>query len=79
MQLFIVHQCRRGESHNYDIVEGPVVDDKVYNYVTDFIDGIITAEQFMSFASYNKPSHQVAFCTPKALQCLKFINRRTVQ
>ena len=29
---FIV-ACRKGESHKYDIVEGPMADDTIYNYV----------------------------------------------
>ena len=32
---FIV-SCRRGYTHNYDIVIGPMANDQVYNYVEDF-------------------------------------------
>ena len=35
---FIV-ACRSGQSHDYDIVEGPMADDTIYNYVQNFIDG----------------------------------------
>ena len=34
---FIV-ACRNGQSHPYDIVEGPMMDDKIYNYTQNFID-----------------------------------------
>ncbi len=32
---FIV-KCRKEEIHQYDIVEGPMADDTVWNYVDDF-------------------------------------------
>lgn len=35
---FIV-QCRKGIAHTYDIVEGPMADDTIYNYIQNFIDG----------------------------------------
>ena len=37
---FIV-ACRSGQSHDYDIVEGPMADDTIYNYVQNFINGKI--------------------------------------
>ena len=33
-------------SHNYDIVEGPMADDTVWNYVNDFLTGRISRKQF---------------------------------
>lgn len=27
-----VVECRRGKSHEYDIVEGPMADDTIYNF-----------------------------------------------
>ena len=32
---FIAH-CRSGKTHRYDIVEGPMANDTVWNYVNDF-------------------------------------------
>lgn len=31
--------CRNGASHSYDIVEGPMADDSIFNYVQNFMDG----------------------------------------
>ena len=42
---FIV-ASRRGISHEYDIVEGPMANDTIYNYVQDFIDGKISRAAF---------------------------------
>lgn len=34
---FIV-DCRNGKTHDYDIVEGPMADDTIWNFLSDFID-----------------------------------------
>ena len=68
---FIV-SCRSGKSHNYDIVIGTMADDQIYNYISDYMDGVITKEQFWILAKFKYPTHQIAFCTEKALKCLKY-------
>ena len=69
---FIINS-RNGKKHNYDIVIGAMADDQVYNYITDLIQGQITREAFWELAKFRHPTHQIAFCTDKALKCLKFI------
>lgn len=68
---FIV-ACRNNEPHDYDIVVGAMADDQIYNYISDFIRNTITREQFWSLAKFKYPTHQIAFCTEKALDCLTF-------
>lgn len=68
---FIV-DCRAGKPHNYDIVIGAMADDQIYNFISDFIDGIITRQQFWSLAKFKYPTHQINFCTEKALECLHY-------
>lgn len=70
---FIV-QCRAGEKHTYDIVIGPMANDQVYNYVSDYINGVLTKEQFWVLAKFKHPTHQIAFCSENALQSLTFIH-----
>lgn len=55
--------------HDYDIVEGPVADDKVATEIDKYIEGSISKEQFLSNLTY-KPSHQICFCTMQSLQAL---------
>ena len=74
---FIV-SCRSGKAHSYDIVEGPMADDTIFNYVQSFIDGKITRDAFWSLAKFKYPTHQISFHTIKALQTLTFINARSV-
>jgi hypothetical protein len=56
-------------AHDYDIVEGPVANDRITTQVDKFIEGAISREQFLRDLVYN-PSHQICFCTVQALQAL---------
>lgn len=71
--LDFIIQCRNGEPHNYDIVIGAMADDQIYNYVADYLDGVITREQFWVLAKFKHPTHQINFCTESALKCLEFV------
>lgn len=68
---FIV-SCRYGESHEYDIVIGAMANDQIYNFISDYLDGSITREQFWIMAKFKYPTHQINFCTERALQCLEY-------
>lgn len=74
---FIV-ACRNGKAHDYDIVEGPMADDTIFNYVQSFIDGQITREAFWNLAKFKYPTHQICFNTEKALATLTFNSARAV-
>lgn len=62
---FIV-ASRSGKDHTYDIVIGAMADDQIYNYVSDYIGGVITREQFWALARFKYPTHQIAFCSERA-------------
>ena len=68
---FVAH-CRAGGLHEYDIVEGPMADDTVWNYVNDFLAENISREAFWALAKFRHPTHQISFHTIRALDCLSF-------
>lgn len=68
---FIV-SCRSGVTHDHDLVIGPMVDDQIYNYILDFLDGTITKEQFWVLARFRYPIHLIAFSSDEALKCLTY-------
>ncbi len=70
---FIV-ACRHGEPHGHDIVIGAMANDQIYNFISDYIDGAITRDQFWALAKFKYPTHQICFCTDKALECLSFVH-----
>lgn len=70
--LNFIAACRSGKTHRYDVVEGPMADDTVWNYVNDFLSGKISRKQFWALAEFKHPTHQISFHTLAALDCLKF-------
>ena len=70
--------CRKGIPHGFDIVEGPMADDTIYNYVQDFLDQRISRKQFWEMARFKKPTHQICFSTVEALTSLHFIRGEMV-
>lgn len=70
--LDFVVKCRRGENHDYDIVEGPMADDQIWDYVEDFVSGKISREAFWVLVKFKMPTHQIVFCTEKALKSIVF-------
>lgn len=77
--LDFVADCRDGKQHNYDIVTGAMANDQVWNYVADYIAGILTREQFWVLAKFKYPTHQIAFCTAEALECLQYLESYEVK
>lgn len=70
--LDFIADCRSGKLHSYDIVEGPMADDTVWNFVNDYLNQELTREQFWVLAKFKYPTHQVSFHTISGLDCLKF-------
>ena len=71
--LDFIAACRSGTPHPYDIVEGPMADDTIYNYVQGFLDGKYSRETFWSLARFKSPTHQISFHTDRALQTIRFV------
>lgn len=76
--LDFVVSCRTGHSHDYDIVEGPMADDSIYDYVQDFKDGRISRAAFWELVKFKYPTHQMSFHTNEALKTIKFIREEKV-
>ena len=70
--LDFIAKCRAGETHPYDIVEGPMADDTIWDYVNGFTSGQISREAFWALAKFKHPTHQISFYTVNALHCLTF-------
>lgn len=51
---------------------GPMADDEVWDYVEDFLAGRISREAFWTLAKFKHPTHQILFCTDRALKTLNF-------
>jgi len=58
-------------AHDYDIVEGPVADDKVQNRIEDYLKGKISKKDFLEELEWHEETHQICFCTVASLQFLE--------
>ncbi len=59
--------------HAKDLIIGPMVDEQIYNHITDLLQGTISREAFWALTKFNYPTHQACFATEKALSSLKFL------
>lgn len=69
---------RNHEENIYDYVEGPMSDDKIYNFVNDLLQGNITRQEFWEKAAFKYPTHQIMIRND-AIYCLNFINSYEVE
>lgn len=76
--LDFVVACRLGTPHTFDIIEGPMADDTIFNYVQNFVDKKISRAAFWELAKFNHPTHQISFHTISALNTLTFIESEEV-
>ena len=77
--LEFVIDCRNGQAHSYDIVEGPMVDDTVYNYLQNYSDGKISRNAFWELTKDRIPVKQISFHTISALDTLEFIESYRIE
>ena len=72
--LDFVLNCRRGKDEtDYDLVIGGVANDKVFNTVELFFDGLIDKKEAIKRLRYEKPNLQICFRTEKVLTLLQYI------
>lgn len=76
--LDFIAACRAGGTHSYDVVEGPMANDTIWNYVNDFLTGNISRKQFWALAEFRYPTHQISFHTLSAINCLSFLGSEIV-
>jgi len=63
---------KRRQAHDYDIVEGPVADDRISRNVSKYLKGKISKEDFLEMLKHSE-NHQICFCTINSLQMLDYI------
>lgn len=72
--LDFVLNCRRGiDTTSYDVVMGGVANDKVFNTVELFFEGLIDKTEAIKRLRYEKPNMQIVFRTQEVIEaCLRF-------
>lgn len=71
--LTFVVNCRRGIPHSYDIVYGPVANDRIYATITLFESGVLSAETTIAQLRVNDFFNQISFHNENAIRNLHYI------
>lgn len=79
VDFVMMNRMQNSFEHDYDIVYGPVANDKVYTAFALFESGIIDRQTLISELKAYKLVDQYLFHTEKALKSLKFINVEEVK
>jgi len=64
------------QAHDYDIVEGPVADDRITRNLKHYLKGDISKEEFLRMLVHSEPNHQICFCTINSLQMLTYVENQ---
>ena len=67
--------CRKGEdAEKFDVVIGGVANDKVFDTIELFFDGLIEKSVAIERLRYEKPNLQICFCLQAAIdECVTFV------
>lgn len=71
--LEFVVSCRSGDTHEFDVVIGPMADDTIYDYIEAYSNGQMNKQKFFNLMKFKYPTHQISFHTIKALDSINFI------
>lgn len=71
--LYFVAGCRKARRHNYDLVQGPVANDKVFTTVNLFESGVLSAEAAILQLKAYKTYDQLSFHTAQVIGTLRFV------
>lgn len=71
--LYFVTDCRKSRKHDYDLVQGPVANDKVFTTVNLFESGVLSAEAAILQLRAYKTYDQLSFHTERVISALRFV------
>lgn len=71
--LFFVTDCRKSKPHDFDLVQGPVANDKVFTTVNLFESGLLSAEAAILQLKVYKTYDQLSFHTHRVIGTLKYL------
>ena len=77
--LNFVVESRKGIKHDFDLVFGPVANDKVFTVVNLYESGVLDAPAAIAELKAYKTYNQLSFHTPRVITALKFIGSYEVK
>lgn len=72
---FVVH-CRNGGKHEFDIVEGFICDDTIYEIIDEYLDDKIDKKALLDMMKSEWNNNQISFHTKRALSKIVFLDSK---
>jgi len=66
-------------AHNYDIVEGPIANDRITRQIQKYIQGKISIDSLIEKLTYGESTHQICFFTVDSLYALEIVENKDFQ
>lgn len=79
VDFVMLNRRQRGFTHDYDVVYGPVANDRVYAAFALYEGGIIDKQTLIAELKTYKPVDQYLFHTERSLNLLTFIEAKEVE
>jgi hypothetical protein len=78
VEFIILNRNRRisHPAHVFDIVEGPIANDKMVIQIRLYELGRITIDNLIERLTYREPTHQICFCTLASLYALEIVENK---
>ena len=70
--VYMNRKCERLE-HNYDIIKGPVADDRLYKVLSGYEDGTYDVDETIKRLKTYVLANQISFHTEEAISLLRYI------
>ena len=77
--LNFVVDCRKGVQHDYDLVFGPVANDKVFTVVNLYESGVLDAPAAIAELKAYKTYDQLSFHSQRVITSLKFVESYAIE
>jgi len=74
MQVFHGSDVSSHPAHTFDIVEGPIADDRMVVQIRKYEQGKISIEKLIEKLTYREPTYQICFCTLASLYALELVD-----
>ena len=71
--IYFVTDCRKSRRHDFDLVLGPVANDKVFTTVNLFESGVLSVEAAILQLKAYKTYDQLSFHTERVIKSLRFV------
>ena len=78
VDFVMANRTQKGYIHDYDIVYGPVANDRVYVAFALYESGVLSKQNLIAELKTYKLVDQYLFHTEQSLQCLNFIEAKEV-